>query len=104
MTHLDTEKKTLAAMIQLFCRKEHGKKVSDCPSCADLHSYALARLERCRYGNAKPACKNCRTHCYSQDNRVQIRIVMRAAGPRMMVFHPLLAVNHLLHGFFRRNS
>jgi len=104
MTRLTTETKTLAAMIRLFCRKEHGKKVSGCGSCAALQAYALARVESCRYGNAKPTCKNCATHCYSQDNRTQIRIVMRIAGPRMIVFHPWLALRHLFHGVRRRNS
>jgi hypothetical protein len=30
--------------------------------------------------------------------RETIRIVMRYAGPRMLVYHPILAIQHLLDG------
>jgi len=35
-------------------------------------------------------------HCYKPEMRERIRGVMRFAGPRMALRHPLLAVRHLL--------
>ena len=44
-----TEKKTLAAMIRLYCRHEHGGREL-CGGCRDLTDYALKRVDRCVYG------------------------------------------------------
>ena len=37
-------------------------------------------------------------HCYKPDMRQKVRQVMRYAGPRMMLRHPILAVRHMLDG------
>ena len=66
--------------------------------CAELLDYATRRLERCVFGDAKPTCANCVVHCYSADMREQIRMVMRWAGPRMLLRHPILAIPHLIDG------
>ncbi|GAB4373844.1 MAG: nitrous oxide-stimulated promoter family protein [Spirochaetales bacterium] len=60
-----------------------------------LIDYALNRLESCRFGEDKPTCSRCPVHCYRSDMRERIRAVMRYAGPRMLVYHPLLAILHL---------
>ena len=90
-------------MIALYCRDHHGTAASDageglCSECSGLLDYARVRLERCRYGAAKPTCANCETHCYGPDLREQVRVVMRYSGPRMLTKHPLLAVAHLVDG------
>ena len=63
----------------------------------ELIDYACARLERCKYGIEKPACKNCPTHCYKSDMRQKIREVMRWSGPRMILFAPVAAIRHLMN-------
>lgn len=88
-------------MIRLYCRKVHKhipkeKDSALCCDCNELLAYASLRLQRCRYGAMKPTCKNCPTHCYKSDMREKIRAVMRWAGPRMMFYHPALALKHLL--------
>ena len=35
-------------------------------------------------------------HCYQPQMREQIRQVMRFSGPRMLLYHPVLAVWHLI--------
>lgn len=89
-------------MIAMYCRDHHGDAVRDaaglCPECAALRLYARQRLERCRYGAAKPTCLSCPTHCYRRDLRECVREVMRYSGPRMLTRHPILAVRHLLDG------
>jgi hypothetical protein len=56
----------------------------------------MRRLERCVFGDAKPACSNCVVHCYRADMRERVREVMRWSGPRMLLRHPVLAVRHLI--------
>lgn len=95
---LERERKTVAAMIQIYCRAHHrGERFEDglCPGCRTLEEYADARLRTCRYGEEKPTCGECPIHCYKRDRREEIRQVMRYAGPRMLRYRPLLALRHL---------
>jgi hypothetical protein len=90
---------TIAAMVRLYCGK-HGHKRSGplCADCVALLDYATRRLERCIFGDAKPTCANCVVHCYSAEKREDIRNIMRWAGPRMLLRHPVLSIMHLLDG------
>ena len=93
------ELKTIEVMLRLYCRGHHRPgSVPLCAECAALSEYAARRLERCVFGDAKPTCTNCVVHCYSAEMREQIRVVMRWAGPRMSLRHPLLALLHLFDG------
>ena len=58
----------------------------------------MRRLENCPYGEKKTTCAHCVIHCYKSDMRERIREVMRFAGPRMMLRHPILAVAHMMDG------
>jgi hypothetical protein len=98
---LGRERKTLAAMARLYCRQQHGMQTTLCPKCSELLRYAWARLERCPYQDAKPTCARCPVHCYRPDMRAQVRAMMRFAGPRMLLRHPVLALLHLLDGLRR---
>jgi hypothetical protein len=93
---IERERKTVEAMIRLFCRDRHGGEQGPCPACEELRAYAGKRLEACPYGKDKPTCVNCPVHCYKPSMREQIRDVMRYSGPRMSWRHPVLAVLHLL--------
>ena len=44
----------------------------------------------------KPACKQCPIHCYQPVKRAAMKQVMRWAGPRMLIYHPYLAIRHLI--------
>ena len=92
------EKKTIEVMVRLYCHAKHGANVDLCEDCADLLQYANKRIQKCPYGENKPACDTCPTHCYVAARRSHIKTVMRYAGPRMMWRHPWLAVRHLLDG------
>lgn len=91
------EHRTLEAMIGMYCRHSHYANTT-CRECAELAAYAQRRLERCVFGDEKPTCANCRVHCYRDDMREKIREVMRWAGPRMLVQHPVMAMMHVLDG------
>lgn len=98
MPNLETEKLTLARMIAIYCRGKHGSRKNLCAECAELEAYAVERITRCVHGRSKPICAKCPVHCYKPVMRERIRDVMRYAGPRMLVRHPLLAMRHLLAG------
>lgn len=93
---LRREEKTVAAMIHLTCRDQHGSQGELCDECAGLLEYARLRLDNCPFGADKPTCQRCPVHCYQPSRREQVRQVMRYAGPRMMLRHPVLAVLHLV--------
>jgi Nitrous oxide-stimulated promoter len=84
-------------MVGLYCARHHGGRTL-CPECAALAAYAAYRLDRCPFGAEKPACADCAVHCYRAVERERMREVMRDAGPRMLLRHPVLAVFHLLDG------
>ena len=89
------EKKTVELMIRLYCRRKEGNKEL-CPQCLELLEYARMRLSRCPFGENKTTCRLCPVHCYKPEMREKIRVVMRFSGPRMLLYHPALAVWHLI--------
>ena len=89
------ERKTVAAMISLYCNAEHRVK-GLCPDCTGLRDYALERLEKCPFQEGKTVCSRCPVHCYKSSMRDGIRAAMRYAGPRMIYRHPLMALFHLI--------
>ncbi len=91
------ELKTLETMMGMYCRHHHGGDPL-CEECAALADYARRRLERCVFGDAKPTCANCLVHCYRDDMRERVRVMMRWAGPRMIFRHPLMGIVHKLDG------
>jgi hypothetical protein len=90
-----TEKKTITAMVRIFCTEHHADDDPVCATCAALERYSHARLDACPYGEDKPTCRACPIHCYKPAERDAMREVMRFAGPRMMWRHPWLSVVHL---------
>lgn len=93
---LQRERATIAAMYRIYCRQEHGADTTLCAECQRDLDYCLRRIDKCPYGEHKPTCKNCVTHCYSPTMQQRVRAVMRLAGPQMLRHHPLLALLHLL--------
>lgn len=89
------EKETIAKMIALYEK--------NCPQAAKneghyqaLNAYADKRLDKCVFGEEKPACKQCPVHCYQPARREEMKQVMRWAGPRMLWRHPILTLRHLI--------
>ncbi|WP_039427432.1 nitrous oxide-stimulated promoter family protein [Vibrio navarrensis] len=92
---LATEFKTVSYMVAMYCQAHHQSERVLCQSCQALLDYAETRLDRCPYGQAKPACNRCPIHCYKPEPKTQMRDVMRYGGPRMLIAHPILAIRHL---------
>jgi predicted N-acetyltransferase YhbS len=92
---LEQEVATLGRMIDLYCRGHHPAP-HPCKTCRSLLRYARGRLGACPFGEEKPVCSKCPIHCYGKVMRARVRDVMRYAGPRMMLHHPVSAVRHLV--------
>lgn len=104
----EREKKLVSQMIALYCKDLHKsgdghknrswslEKVVLCEECARLEAYARERSEKCPFMETKTFCSNCKVHCYMPKMREQIRLVMRYAGPRMIFYHPVTAIRHVM--------
>ena len=95
-TKRQREKETVSFMIRLYCKKKHGTKQGLCPECAALDEYARMRRDKCPFMESKTFCSNCKVHCYKPEMREKIREVMRFSGPRMMLYHPVMATRHVV--------
>lgn len=95
---LGLEFKTIKAMVTIYCRAHHQglNSTAPCSECLEFIRYANEKLDRCPYGQNKPTCNKCPIHCYKKQQRQQAKTIMRYAGPRMLVRHPILAIKHLL--------
>lgn len=96
MNKIEKEKLIVETMIRLYCRRRlhTGRRLPD--EYASLLDYARRRLDHCRFGNDKKACKKCPIHCYAPAQRALMRQVMRWCGPRMLLWHPLVTLRHYL--------
>ena len=54
-------------------------------------------IEKRPFMETKTFSSQCKVHCYKKDKRDQIRKVMRFSGPRMLVYHPIMAIRHLYY-------
>lgn len=94
---LGREWRTIDAMIAMTCRDLHGgRRGRLCANCSELRQYAHLRICKCPFGADKPTCANCKVHCYRAEMRERARQLMRHAGPKMLLRHPVLALLHLL--------
>lgn len=95
------EQYVVEEMIRLYCRKNHVAYKKEgagqlCPVCQELADYAKLRSQKCPFMEEKTFCANCKVHCYKPEMREKIRQVMRFSGPRMLLYHPVLAIWHLV--------
>ena len=97
--HLERERRTIEKMVEIYCHDHHrGGRGTLCADCRTFMDYANVRLDKCPYGDDKPTCSNCPVHCYKPAQRDQVKIIMRYAGPRMLLRHPVLAIMHKIDG------
>lgn len=96
MNIIEREQYTVEQMIRIYCRYKEGNKTL-CPACQELLHYAHKRLAHCPFGEKKSTCRSCTVHCYKPEMKLRMQAVMRYAGPRMLFFHPIAAIRHLIH-------
>lgn len=90
------EQVIVSQMIALYCKRKHHHRDGLCPECQALDTYAKMRSERCPFMESKTFCSNCKVHCYKPEMREKIKQVMRFSGPRMIFYHPLMAIRHVI--------
>lgn len=88
------EIKVLEIMIKLY-QKQHQDLMSKDQSL-DLLAYSSHRVINCPRKDVKTFCGSCPIHCYSEKYKVMIKKVMAYAGPRMIIYHPFVAMQHLI--------
>jgi MOSC domain-containing protein YiiM len=89
---------TITTMVKMYCRDHHQPPIVPCLTCQKLIDYAEKRVLHCPFAWEKPTCLNCAVHCFKSDIRNQVRAVMRYAGPKMLLRHPVLAAFHFIDG------
>jgi hypothetical protein len=89
---IEKEKKISFLMIDLYYKKH--KELSNGEK-EELKKYVELRLNKCPFQENKTFCSNCKIHCYKKDMQEKIIMVMRYSGPRMILYHPILAIRHL---------
>lgn len=95
MTRIEKEKEIIGVMIRLYCRRKF--RTEQMPQqYADLLAYARRRLDMCRFGEGKGACRRCPVHCYAKEERELMRRIMRWCGPIMILYHPVITLRHYL--------
>lgn len=90
----ERERRVVAQMIEVYCHGNHGTRSELCDECASLAEYASVRIGKCPFMATKTFCSQCRVHCYAPAQRQAIKDVMRYAGPRMLLRHPVMTVRH----------
>ena len=94
--HIGREKLTIRHMITIYCRGHRHSISGTCADCGAILRYAYDLIDKCQYnGSVKPACGLCRTNCFMPDMYRRFTQIMRYAGPRMLVRHPILTMAHL---------
>lgn len=97
--------RTVSVMVGVYCAGNHKNRERPhtsyageplCAECAEIDAYANLRTRDCVRMEEKTTCDRCEIHCYTHAQLEKIREVMRYAGPRMMLRHPLAALQHLI--------
>ena len=91
----EKEKRMIKEMISLYCCKKHHSRHL-CTECNELLNYANMRINKCTFMETKTFCSKCKVHCYKPDMQKKIKEVMRFSGPRMLFYHPVLALRHFI--------
>jgi hypothetical protein len=84
-----------SALLQRCTWNVESRKSSLSIVSSFVRDYAWQRVDQCPLKEKKTFCSNCKIHCYEPRCRAEIIQVMRYAGPRMMLYHPWLAIRHL---------
>jgi hypothetical protein len=93
------EKKTINYMVNIYCKAHHGASNGElCSECQQFKEYAFLRLDKCPFQDKKSTCAKCKIQCYKPDMKLQVNKIMRYSGPRLLRYHPKLALHHIWDG------
>ncbi len=93
MNKQEKELKVVTLMINLYYKKHKNNDIS----YDELLEYVTLRQSKCPFKETKTFCSNCKIHCYKENYRIKIKEVMKYSGPRMLLYHPILAIQHVYY-------
>lgn len=96
---VDSELKVINIMIDIY-----QKKFDDEVECNELRKYAKERLQKCKFGQNKPTCQNCKVHCYKPAFRQKVKQIMKYSGRKMLFSNPILVIKHFIKSVKDRRS
>lgn len=67
-----------------------------CPDCLAILSMVDAHTARCRHMAYKTFCHGCPTPCYRAEDRVRVTPVMKSAGLKLLLRHPVLSLRFFM--------
>lgn len=89
----DKELKVVTLMIKLYYKKNMVNSIT----CDELIEHVTLRQSKCPFKESKTFCSNCKVHCYKEEYRIKIKEVMKYSGPKMIFYHPILAIQHVYY-------
>jgi hypothetical protein len=95
---IEREKKTIEAMVHIYCKGHHETQGKLCQECTEFLEYAIIRLDKCPFQENKSTCGKCLIHCYKPEMKEKVKKIMRYSGPRILLKHPSLALHHAWDG------
>lgn len=85
-------------MIRLYYREKHESDDELCSESKELYDYAMLRLTNYPFQEYKSTCDKCLVNCYKPELRTKVTNVMRYSGPRMLLYNPIMAFQHVIAG------
>ena len=94
----EKEKNVVSKMIRIYCKgnKHSSDKDELCAKCKELEEYSRLRTDKCPFMETKTFCSKCKISCYKPIMKKQIREVMKYSGPRLLIYHPILTLEHFV--------
>jgi hypothetical protein len=93
---LAREKKTVGFMLGIYCKQQHHNAGNQlCSDCMQIKEQIFVHLKNCPSQEKKTACGRCGLKCYAPGAKMKVTAVMNYSGPRMLFYHPSLALHHL---------
>lgn len=96
---LEKEKVIFEKMILIYCKNNH-KENHPCSQCIDIINYGKNKINNCPFDNSKPFCSKCSIHCYEKNVQKKVKEIMRYSGPRIIFYHPITSLKHLISSIF----
>ncbi|NCB02006.1 MAG: nitrous oxide-stimulated promoter family protein, partial [Spirochaetia bacterium] len=90
-------------MVALFCKKQHHSSPL-CDECEEIYIYATGRMANCPLLESSLFCSSCHIHCYDEEHREAIRKIMKYSGKRMLLYHPVMALKHVVQSLRKRGK
>lgn len=95
---IEYEIEVINKMIDIFYKNKNHKEEYTNTEIDQLKDYCSSKIYNCPVILEKTFCSSCKIHCYDKDQRDLIKKVMKYSGPRMLFYHPVLLIKHLLLG------